>query len=109
MYANNSDIPITEIGTISNTGIQCITDRMPCCASLEGTAGQWLFPDGTAVHAPSQNIAATFYQNRGNNGTVNLNRVNIDITSPVGKFCCMVQNYLDQMQQTCAIVGRFNT
>ena len=105
VYANNSIIPITEIGetgSTSNTGLQCITDRMSCCAAIR--AGEWYFPDGTAV--PIQHGGATtFYRNRGDDGTVNLNRVNTNIIMPIGLFCCEVPDASGVIQRVCANIG----
>ena len=106
IYANNSVIPITEIGetnTTSNTGLQCITDRKPCCAAVEGRAGQWLFPNGTNVPVlgTGAGMATAFYRNRGNDGTVNLNRISTSIVMPYGKFCCTVPDNDDSTPRLC--------
>ena len=111
VYANNSLIPITEIGETNpdihlNEGLQCITDRMSCCKT--GKAGEWYFPDGTGVPVlgtvADGNRATTFYRNRGDNGTVNLNRVNTNVMSPAGLFCCQVHNTLNQT--ACINIGK---
>ena len=109
VYANSSAIPITEIGktnATSNTGLQCITDRMPCCASLfEGRAGEWYFPSWMIV--PRQGDAVTFYRTRGDDGTVNLNRLNTTVFMPTGLFCCEVPDAADVIHILCAdIIGR---
>ena len=104
VYANNSAIPITEIGetnTTSNTGLQCITDRMPCCLT-RGRAGEWYFPDGTQV--PTLREGAMFYRNRRDDGTVSLNCIN-DVIMPNGLFCCVVPNALNVMQTICANIS----
>ena len=58
VYANNSVIPITEIGETddtSNNGLQCITDKRPCCQTQLDRFGEWYYPDGmTAVPGPRQ-------------------------------------------------------
>jgi hypothetical protein len=105
VHANNSAISITEIGetnTTSNTGLQCITDRMPCCG-YQDRAGEWFFPDGTAV--PRENNAMTLFRNRGDDGTVNLNRLS-GITMPTGLFCCEVPNAVNIIDRVCANVGK---
>ena len=106
VYANNSLIPITEIGetnTTSNTGLQCITDRMPCCGTQGSRAGEWYFPDGTTV--PTQGGGATtFYRNRGDDGTVNLNRLNTNVEMPYGTFCCAVPGNI----RLCASISKTN-
>jgi hypothetical protein len=109
VYANNSVIQITDIGETdyyytSNTGLQCITDRMPCCASIESRTGQWFFPNGMAT-VPNQGGATTFYRNRGNDGTVNLNRINTDVTFPTGLFCCEVLDAVGIIHRLCANIG----
>ena len=103
VYSNNSIISTNEIGeTTSNTGLQCITDRRPCCATVPNRFGEWLFPDGTAV--PTQGGATSFYRTRGDDGAVNLNRLNTNVFMPTGLFCCVVPDALNVMQRICAII-----
>ena len=74
VYPNNSLIQVTEIGetnTISNTGLQCITYRMSCCTAPGARDGEWYFPEEWTTLGS----AITFYQNRGDDGMVNLKRV----------------------------------
>ena len=107
VYANNSLIPITEIGetnTTSNTGLQCITDKRPCCQNMSNRAGEWYFPDGNTVPGPLGN-PTTFYRNRGDDGTVNLNRVNTRVMSPTGLFCCKVPSTLEPNVIACVYTG----
>ena len=103
VYANNSVILITEIA--SNTGLQCITDRSPCCGT-QGRAGQWYFPDGNQVPVLGVGAtkATTFYRNRGDDGSVNLNRLS-DIMSPTGLFCCEIPDATNIHQRVCANIG----
>ena len=106
VYPNNSVILITEIeqtNTTSNNGLQCITDRRPCCTSPP-RAGEWFFPDGGIV--PIQSVATLFYRNRGDDVTVNLNRLNNDVMMPTGRFCCVVLNANDVNQRVCANIGK---
>ena len=106
VYVNNDVIPITEIGetnTTSNTGLQCITDRMPCCTAVGARAGDWYFPDGTTVLPVG--VATTFYRNRGDDGTINLNRLNTNIMMPTGLFCCEVPDAAGRTQRVCANIG----
>ena len=113
-YTNNSVILITEIeqtttsngvtDTTSNNGLQCITDRRPCCAALSNRHGEWLFPNGDTVPGVLQN-PTTFYRNRGDDGTVNLNRLNSDVMMPTGRFCCVVPDATDVEQTLCAHIG----
>ena len=102
VYANNSVIPIREVGETSRTGLQCITDRRPCCAGAR--IGQWRFPDGTLV--PVLGAGATlFYRNRGEDGTVNLNRLYTGVMMPTGLFCCEVPDAIDVDQTVCIDIG----
>ena len=107
IYANNSLIPITEIGeTIDsvNSGLQCITDRMSCCAGAR--AGEWYLPDGTRVPVlgAGATMATAFYRNRGDDGTVNLNRLN-NVLMPTGLFYCEVLDAAGVDQTVCAEIG----
>ena len=111
VYANNSIINITEIGETdtsisppqnSNNGLQCITDRRPCCRFVGGRVGEWFFPSGIMV--PS-GTGPTFYRSRGrDDGTVSLNRANTNVMMPTGLFCCVVPDATDVMQRICARV-----
>ena len=106
VYPNNSVILITEIGKTSDTpnnGLQCITDRSPCCTSPR--AGEWFFPDDGGM-VPIEGMATTFYRNRGNDGEVNLNRLNNDVMMPTGTFCCVVRDTNDANQRVCANIGK---
>ena len=109
-YANNSIIFITEIGetnpdTTLNGGLQCITDKKPCCRFSSHKVGEWLFPDGNNV--PSFADALTLYRNRGrDDGTVNLNQLNTNITSPTGLYCCKVPDATDVTQLVCVNIGK---
>ena len=110
VYANNSVIQITMIGETNpdtglNNGLQCITDRMPCCRSLAVRAGDWYMytPDRTMVPGPS---TTKFYRNRGyDDGTVNLNRPN-GVMMPTGLFCCEVPNAAGDIQPLCVNIGK---
>ena len=107
VYANNSNISITEIGktnpnTNQNNGPQCITDRIPCCRFAGGQVGEWFFPDGMMVPLD----ALLFYRNSGrDDGTVNLNRVHTNVVSPTGLFCCVVPDATGINQILCADVS----
>ena len=89
---------------MSNTGLQCLTNRRPCCSTLPNREGDWLFPDGTAVPGPAQS-PTTFYRNRGDDGTVNLNRLNANVMMPTGQFCCRVRDTADTVQTVCVDIG----
>ena len=103
---NNSVVPVTEIEqtTTSNNGLQCITDRRPCCATPPNRHGEWFFPDNDGV-VPTQAGATTFYRNRGDDGTVNLNRLNSDVMMPTGRFCCVVPDATGVDQTLCVNIG----
>ena len=110
VYANNSIIQITTIGkadsnTSQNEGLQCITDRMPCCDTGQNNSGEWYFPNGTIV--PMQSSAASFYRNRGSDGTVNLERVASDIILPTGLFCCLIPDAIEKLQRVCSTISKF--
>jgi hypothetical protein len=88
---------------MSNTGLQCITDRMPCCATPRTRSGQWQFPNKTDVGISGRTVS--FYRNRGDDGTVNLNRVDGDVMMPTGLFCCIVRDATNVTQTVCANIG----
>ena len=110
-FANNSVFQITEIGetdpdTDLNDGLQCITDRTPCCRNAF-RAGEWYMytPGRTMVPGPSA-IPVSFYRNRGHDdGTVNLNRPD-GVTMPTGLFCCEVPSATEGDQTVCANIGK---
>ena len=106
-YTNNSVILITEIGqtnyySMEGNALQCITDRRPCCATPYGY-GQWYFPN--YVQVQSYWYATSFYRNRGDDGTVNLNRFNDSVMMPTGRFCCVVPDATGVIQTLCANIG----
>ena len=112
IYANNSAIQITEIGetdpvTDLNEGLQCVTDRMPCCRNAF-RAGEWYMYTGhdrIILPGPSPDVVS-FYRNRGHDdGTVNLNRPS-DVMSPTGLFCCEVLDAAGDIQALCANIGK---
>ena len=107
VYPNKGVILITEIGetnATSNKGLQCITDRRPCCATLPNRHGEWFFPNGSNALGVAQN-PTSFFRNRGDDGTVNLNRLNSDVMMPTGRFCCMVLNATSTDVTVCADIG----
>jgi hypothetical protein len=112
VYANNSFIAITEIGesdrytTAVNEALQCVTDRRPCCYTSPGRVGEWYFPNGSVV--PIQSFSSSFYRNRNNDGVINLNRVNTNIISPVGQFCCQVPDSANVLQNICAYISELS-
>ena len=103
VYPNNSVIPITEIEQTPNNRLQCITDKRQCC--LTSRQGEWFFPDNGGM-VPNQGSATTFYSNRGDDGTVNLNRFNSDVMMPTGRFCCVVPDATGVSMSTCVTVSK---
>ena len=90
-------------------GIHCITDRKPCCKNSQFSAGEWLFPNGSNI--PTQDSAAVFYRDRGDDGSVILSILSsdIDIALPLltGLFCCVVPDATDTTQTVCADISKF--
>ena len=109
IYPNNSIIPITEIGQSSNNkALQCVTDKISCCRAKATRAGEWFFPEsGETVPIKDFVNTTTFYRNRRNDGTVNLNRVDNNVTMPTGKFCCVVPDATNTNVTVCANIGTF--
>ena len=60
-----SDIGISDP---TNNGLQCVTDKMPCCDKPQ--TGMWFFPDGTTV--PVKERATSYYVSRGHNDGTNI-------------------------------------
>ena len=107
-YADKSIIQITDIGqTDPHAGIHCITDRKPCCRNSQFSAGEWLFPNGSNI--PTQDSAAVYYRDRGDDGSVILNILSSDTALPLltGLFCCVVPDATDTTQTVCADISKF--
>ena len=101
--ANNGAVFISDIGNADNNRLQCISDRMPCCRSSQ--TGEWYFPDGGMVQPIGSTPTPTaFFRNRGDDGTVNLNRVSNDVMMPTGQYCCEVPDATGVNRMTCAII-----
>ena len=117
IYANNSIIYFTTIGESFDRNIQqwiylsppislqCITDRMSCCANRYSRAGQWHFPN--ASYVPIFYYGYTFYRTRGDDGSVNLNRRSDSHLVETGSFCCVVPDAMENYQTVCANIGNF--
>ena len=118
IYANNSDVPITDIGTDHtrrpSEGLVCNTDYRDCCrhfpVDVNGSRlpsisqGEWYYPNGTRLPFLAENKA--FYRTRGeNDGTLNLFRRSTDIESPTGSFCCEIPVANDTNRILCANIG----
>ena len=116
VYPNNSVILITEIeqttttngvtDATANNGLQCITDKSPCCATQLNRAGAWFFPNRYYVPGIAQN-PTSFFRNRGDDGKVNLNRLNSDVMIPTGSFCCVVPDATSTDVTVCADIGEW--
>ena len=64
-------------------------------------AGEWLFPNGTAVH--THDNARSFYTNWRDDGSVNLNLLSSDTSLSLltGLFSCVVPDARDRVQTVC--------
>ena len=102
VYDNNSFVTITEIGE-GGDSIKCISDRMCCCHSPR--FGEWYFPNGSAVPIP---FDATSFYSLQSDGFVDLNRLNSNITRPVGQFCCVLPDATDVYQTLCINLSKLS-
>ena len=62
------------------------------------------FPDEMGA-VPPVGSATSLYRNRGDDGTVNLNRLNTGVMSPTGLFCCVVPDASGIIQGVCATIS----
>ena len=100
---NRSDTNVhPRILLTSPTSLQCITDKIPCCFSW-WREGRWYFQDGKEVHiyVAQENL----YRDRADDGSVNLNRRNDAVMSPVGLYCCELSNAQQIYHTLCANIG----
>lgn len=107
IYRNNSLFFLNELGrTIeSDDALQCITDKAECCKRPPNRFGEWYFPNGSLIpveYRGDTGFARVFYRNRGDDGTVNLNRAIYEDIPPSGHYCCEVPNAADVYQTVCA-------
>ena len=105
---SNSIILITDIGTSSphDKRLVCTTDRDNCCeGSRFNTVANWLFPGGGEV--PHTRVAQTFGRDRNNNGETNLYRVNNDVMSPTGRFCCRALDATGTNHTPCVVISEW--
>ena len=106
-HANNSIFFVADIGnSTTNSSLQCITDRIPCCYGDYPRVGEWYFPNKLRV--PIRGRAATFYRNRGRDGNINLNRLSSNVMLPSGLFCCVVPDTNDASHRLCANICKFH-
>ena len=61
----------------------------------------------TAKSYNIQQSPTTFSRTRGDDGTVNLNRIN-DVMTPAGLFCCVVPDATNTSTTTCINIGEKN-
>ena len=87
------------IAHFSHERIVCTSDRMPCCRDPP-QFGEWKFPNGSQVIHISRGAVA-FHRNRDNVGNVNLYRVNNEVISPTGRFCCEIADATDTNHTLC--------
>lgn len=92
---NNTVLRIEDIGE-NDDAVICRTDLRPCCASLSNRHGEWYYPDGRLV--PNYGAGEDFYRNRGDDGTVRLNRRN-NAQQPAGVFRCEVPDRNRRLQK----------
>ena len=100
----DSNVVITDIGTSQQHQLVCITDKIPCCTT-PNRAGEWIFPNGSTVPTMGAN-PTQFYRNRGSSGEINLYRVNDDVITPTGRFCCKVPDAIDEVHNICVNIGK---
>ena len=100
VYANNSVIPITEIGrTTTNATLQCITDSIFYCP-------KWLLPNQTMVQGLKDGSFISFYTNQSTDGIAMLNRANDAVMDPAGLFCCRESvDASKNNQEICVNIG----
>ena len=85
-YHDNDTIDILGIGE-NNSALICQTDLRPCCRSSGFRAGEWYYPNGTVVLI--EGTGESFYRNRGDDGTVRLNR-RYYVNYPTGTYRCEI-------------------
>ena len=104
-YSDSSDILIADIGEGDIGALLCFTDLTQCCRNSDtptgvGVLGQWLYPNGSAVSAESDE---DFYIDRGPS-VVRLHRRS-NASSPTGRFCCMIPDATSANMKICANIG----
>ena len=97
VYANNSDIVISDIGEFDSS-LQCIIN-------YHYAYGVWYFPDGTEVpHYERTGFYATveYHWFSQHQTIISLNR-NSNVMLPIGQFCC--ETYTYSFETLCINVG----
>ena len=88
-YHDNDVINIMDVGE-NESALICQTDLRPCCKYSTFRAGEWYYPNGEVV--PIEGKKRDFYRNRGDDGTVRLNRRN-NATYPNGIYRCEIPDH----------------
>ena len=89
---------MTEVGEQENA-LLCKTNKEDCCMVTGKRYGEFYYPNGVKV--PIKKYRHGFYRNRGNQ-LVRLNRrINENINSPTGVYCCVVQDACEVEQKIC--------
>ena len=98
---NDSAIGIRAIRTAEHLRehVVCTSDRMPCCRN-PSKYGEWYFPNGNQVIHKTEGAVA-FHRSRDNVGNIHLLRIDINVMSPSGKFCCEVEDATGRNQTLC--------
>ena len=97
---NDSTIGITVVGTAeTQPHLVCTSDRMPCCQD-QPQYGEWYFPNGSQVKHKTEGAVA-FHRYRDNKENLHLYRTHYTIKSPVGRFCCEVEDATHTNQTLC--------
>ena len=86
VIVNNSEIFINAIGEGDDKALLCFTDLHQCCDDTSGHAGEWYFPNKSAVDNESSN--SDIYRSRGPS-VVHLHRRNSTMM-PTGMFRCEI-------------------
>ena len=97
-YPNNSILNIEAIGE-GGDALVCQTDKRPCCGTPPYRAGEWYYPNGSAV--PIQDAEVPFYRNRSDEGIVRLNRRNHNADYSTGLFCCVLPDASNRSHTLC--------
>jgi hypothetical protein len=107
-YAENAEIPITDVGdsTAGGGSLVCRTDRTDCCTGIgqgEIREGEWLYPDNTTVGTSAS--GDDIFRNRGTS-IVKLNRRNNAI-QPTGLYCCVVGSIANPDARICVTLSKY--
>ena len=98
MYSNNSHVSITEVGEGENA-LLCKTNKKECCSRVGNRCGAFYYPN--EVEVPSKKYNHGFYRNRGDQVVRLHRRVNEEVDSPTGVYCCKVPDACEVEQKIC--------